>query len=173
MKAPHRKHRSALPRGIVTLELILTLPIFIIMLLMMIEVAQIMMVNQNVSYASRFGAKLASEDITIENMNTPPASRLRTEIDKYLATANVPTGACKVILEHNASAVGTLQEDEPPGGGCDCSPPGTPLPSDYSVRSVRVTVCVPLEGNVPDFLSMFGFSVEPYTIEHSTTFRVE
>ena len=57
-------------RGVVTLELILWLPIMIIFLLAIVEFALIMQFNQQVSYAARFGAKLASE-ITRNQLTNP------------------------------------------------------------------------------------------------------
>ncbi|MDA0281716.1 MAG: TadE/TadG family type IV pilus assembly protein [Planctomycetota bacterium] len=170
-----RCRRSA----VITVELLLTLPILLIFLAAVIEFGLIFAVNQKVAYASRFGAKLASEEARtgLDDLNlSSGGSRLRTAVNRYLSTSEITTGACTVILEHNACLANPTQTDTD-GSGCNCGAPATALPagpppagiSEY----VRVTVCVPLTGNVPEFLSSLGFSIAGYSIEHSTLFRYE
>ena len=177
-------------RGIVTVELLMVLPIFLLALVAVVEFAQILMVAENVAYSSRFGAKLASEEPragvqSIDNMNLQAGgSRLRNAIDEYLAASGIDTGACRVILDHNLPEydVGNdgIETQVDPPVGCDCESPAGPLPPGNmpnpqppSVNTVRVTVCVPLEGNVPDLLGYVGFGLDEYTIEQSATFRYE
>lgn len=161
------------------MELLLTLPILLISLAAIVEFGLIYTVNQKVAYASRFGAKLASEEprASLDDLNLASGgSRLRTAIDRYLSTAEIPTGACTVILEHNVPVANQTQTDTD-GSGCNCGAPATPLPAGPppagNSEYVRVTVCVPLDGNVPDLVSSFGFSIAGFTIEHSTVFRYE
>jgi len=174
-------------RGVVTLELILWLPIMIIFLLAVVEFALIMQFNQQVSYASRFGAKLAAEVSRLQS-STPNLSNygsggdLKTAIDTYLANHGV-SASCEVKLEHNACVPNTSQSDVAVACKCGASPTTLPdgAPSDEAY--VKVTVCVRLTGNVPNVLSTFGFNLngadgtagnaDDPTIEHSTVFRVE
>lgn len=175
LKQPCRNRRSA----VITVELLLSLPILLIFLAAVLEFGLIYAVSQKVSYASRFGAKLASEEprTGLDDLNLAAGgSRLRTAINRFLSTAEIPTGACTVIFEHNACLANQSQTDTD-GSGCDCGAPATPLPAGPppagNPEYVRVTVCVPLIGNVPDLVSSFGFSVAGFTIEHSTVFRYE
>jgi Flp pilus assembly protein TadG len=171
--------------GIVTLELILWLPIMIILLLAVIEFAIIMQVNKQVAYASRFGAKLASE-ITRAQATTPnlgnfnltaTANNLKTQVDIFLANAGL-TASCQVLLEHTA-CVPTTSQTDPVGTPCPCGASPTTLAANETVSPfddeayVKVTVCVPLLNNVPNVLSTFGFDVTGKTLEHSTVFRIE
>lgn len=156
------------------LELILVFPILFILLLAVIEFGLIYAATQYVSHASRFGAKLASEEPTagLEDFNlSSGGSRLRTQIDNYLQTVEMGTGACRVILQHNVLGVSNPLQEDTSAMPCDCDPPVANLPTleEY----VRVTVCVPLEGNVPDLLATFGFSIQDRIIEESTTFHYE
>ena len=168
-------HRSA----VITVELLLAFPILLIALAAILEFGLIYTVNQKVAYASRFGAKLASEEprTGLDDLNLAAGgSRLRTAINRFLSTAEIPTGACTVILEHNACLANQSQTDTD-GSGCNCGAPATALPAgpppSGTPEYVRVTVCVPLAGNVPDLVSSFGFSIAGFTIEHSTVFRYE
>lgn len=163
-------------RAVITLELILALPIMIIFLFAVVEFGLILASAQQVSYASRFGAKLASEEPRssiggLGDFNTASGgSRLRTEIDRFLDTAGFATGACRVTLQHNVSGIDNpLQTD--PDDGCDCAMPMDNLPTMREY--VRVTVCVPFQGNIPDLLCGFGVSMEDCHLESTTTFRYE
>ena len=158
-----------LRRAVVTLELILGLPILIIFVFAVIEFGLIFAAIDQVAYASRFGAKLASEQGVPFSVGS-----LRTEIDQYLQTAGLQTGACRVILQHNVMLGGMSPQSSSPGmGSCDCTAPTDNLPTMTGTDFVRVTVCVPLKDNVPDLLCGFGFSLEDCVIEQTTTFRYE
>jgi len=129
-----------------------------------------------VSYSSRLGAKLSSEQSTV-NLGTynqnGGVSPLRTEINNYLTTAGFNTLSCQITLQHNvAGAANNTQENpDPAPAGCDCVAPVNNLPvgSEY----VRVTVCVPVTGNVPNLLATFGFDIADYEVEETTTFPYE
>jgi len=163
-------------RGVVTLELILVFPILMILLLAIIEFGLIYSTIQHVSYSSRLGAKLSSEQSTV-NLGTynqnGGVSPLRTEINNYLTTAGFNTLSCQITLQHNvAGAANNTQENpDPAPAGCDCVAPVNNLPvgSEY----VRVTVCVPVTGNVPNLLATFGFDIADYEVEETTTFPYE
>lgn len=168
-----RRDRS----GAVTLELILTFPILLIAFLAVIEFGMMYSTSQYVSYASRFGAKLAAETpatyLSDYNLSSG-GSRLRTAINKYLNVVGLDTGACRVILQHDVpGASNPVQQDYPSGAACNCAVPTANLPKTLLSHYVRVTVCVPLEGNIPDLLCTFGFSIADCTFEESTTFIFE
>lgn len=167
---------SSQRRGVVTLELILVFPILMIVLLAIIEFGLIYSTIQHVSYSSRLGAKLSSEQSTVAlgtyNQNAG-VSPLRTEINSYLTTAGFNTLSCQITLQHNVmvAANNTQENPDPAPAGCDCVAPVNNLPvgSEY----VRVTVCVPVTGNVPNLLATFGFNISDYEVEQTTTFRYE
>jgi hypothetical protein len=179
---PVSARRDVRPRcGLILVELILAFPLFVALLAAVIQFGLIFAVNQQASYASRFGAKLASEegrttlnDLNLASGGSGGVSRLRSAINDYLSNAGLATGACTVILQHNTS-LGNQSQADSSGSSCNCGPTGATLPSPVPPASeyVRVTVCVPLAGNVPNLLSGVGFSVSLYTLQHSTTFRYE
>lgn len=176
--------RSSVQRkGIVALELIFWLPIQIICIMAIIEFAIIMQVNRQVSFASHFGAKLSSEitrstaaatNLGNFNLSGTP-NNLKSQIDVYLANHGLTT-SCEVRLEHNACVANPLQVHTT-GFPCPCGPSGpATLPAGEPPSGeayVRVTVAVKLLNNVPNVLSTFGFDITNYTVEHSTTFRIE
>ena len=160
-------------RGAVTLELILTLPIWLIFLLAIIEFGQILAGQQQVALASRVGAEEASQtpDLPWQDGSPVPPNVLRA-IDQQLASAGITGG--QVRLQHN------VVPSPPPvvpvpvtlsTGGRDCDPAVTELPAVR--RYVRLTVGVPLEGLAPNLLATFGFDIAPRIIQHTTTFRYE
>ncbi len=170
-------------KGIVALELIFWLPIQVICIMALIEFAIIMQVNRQVAFASHFGAKLSSEitrstaaatNLSNFNLNGTP-NNLKSQIDTYLANHGL-TASCEVRLEHNACVANQLQVHTT-AFPCPCGPSGPAvLPAGEPPSGeayVRVTVAVQLLNNVPNVLSTFGFDVTNYTIEHSTTFRIE
>jgi hypothetical protein len=187
MRSLIRKSNRKLNRrpGLVTLELILWLPIMVIVLMAIIEFSIIMQVNKQVAYASRFGARLASEisraqavSPNLSNFNlTATANNLKAQIDTYLDNAGL-TASCQVLLEHTA-CVPTPAQTDPVGTPCPCGASATTLAANETVAPfdneayVKVTVCVPLLNNVPNVLRTFGFDITGKTLEHSTVFRIE
>lgn len=159
-------------RGVVIVELILWLPVLAVFLAALVEFSLIYKMNQQVSYASRFGAKWASE----ANRTQLPtlAEPLKDAIDQHLAVAGL-TSACRVMLEHNVCAANPQQQA---GGNCACETNGLPLPGNLPPTLpeggfVKVTVCVPLAGNVPNLLDVFGFDLTGKSLTHSTLFKLE
>jgi len=177
---------SSRRKGVVTLELLIWLPVLVIFVVAVIEFGIVLQVDKQVSYASRFGAKIASEvprslpdNPHLGNLNDPSAApppltadSLKGRIDEFLATHGL-TASCQVILEHNATGVGNSPQENPNPvpPGCNCGVPGTPLPP--SNEYVRVTVCLPMTGNVPNSLRTFGLDFSTSTISHTTVFRYE
>lgn len=182
----HGDHRRGWSRrAIVVLELILWLPVLMIFLAALFEFAILYQVDKQVAYASRFGAKIASEQsrINLRTLNTGNPSLLKAQIDSYLATVGLGA-SCEVFLEHNVCSGHPFVQQSPPSipAGCRCAPVQSPVrppePSPYPGSQahpefVRVTVCVRVAGNVPDLLDTFGFALKDATLRHSTTFRYE
>ncbi len=169
--------------AVIVLELILGLPILIIFLFAVVEFGLILALSKQVSFASRFGANLASREsrATLGNLNLPAGgSRLLTAINENLATAGISGGACQVILEHNVVGAPIPVQTDPPAGCANCVAPGTSLPDLVlscfeagrpTPETVRVTVCVSIQDHVPDLLCGFGFSIDDCVIRHTTTYR--
>ncbi len=171
-------------RGIVVVELLLWLPVLLTGLMAVVEFALMQQVNQQVTLASRYGAKIAAEvtrafavSPNLGDINqTATVNNLQSRIDTFLANAGL-TASCEVRLEHNSCVDNPLQVDT--ATPCNCTatgpavlPAGEP-PSPPAEAYVRVTVCVPLLGNVPNCLSTFGFDITDRIVRHSTTYRVE
>ena len=169
--------------GVVVLELILTMPAFLMIMLAIIQISLIYVVIEQTAFASRYAAKIASETPsgTLDDLDTDtaPLGALKANVDRVLQVGGIPLGSCRLILQHNVLTGGTVREyDYPaiPVAGCDCGPPSSTLPSvtdAVATDSVRTTVCVKLDGNIPDFLSGLGFSIQNYVVEESTTYLYE
>lgn len=169
--------RNAPRSGVVVLELILAAPAFLIIMLAIVQISLIYVATEQTAYASRYAAKIASETPAV-SINTLNTGALKTSVDNVLQVGGLPQGSCRVILEHNVNSVVEVTVADPVVAvpNCDCDPPATSLPFVLGAavnESVRTTVCVPLAGNVPDFLSSFGFSIQNYTVEQSTTYLYE
>jgi len=152
------------------LELILSLPVWLILLMAVVEFGMILVNEQQVALASRVGAEKASETagLSISTGDPVPAPVLDA-IEHQLGSSCL--SACAVILEHNVAISPPAVLISPPDPACNCQPPGTALPVDRNY--VRVTVCVPLSQLAPNLLKFVGFDITNCVIHHSTTFRYE
>lgn len=170
-----RDDRASRARGVITLELIISIPVLVIILLAVYQISLIMAASKHVEFASRLGAKLSAE---VPRSGGPPdlgdLTTLKGVVDEYLTTAGY-SPSCTVILEHNAVGVPSPLQTFTDGAGCNCGPTGpSPIPGMPSgVESVRVTVCLPMAGNIPNCLSSFGFDMADCSIQHSTVWRIE
>ncbi|MCH7990633.1 MAG: pilus assembly protein [Planctomycetes bacterium] len=179
--SPGLKADSHRRSAVIVLELILGLPILIIFLFAVVEFGLILSLSKQVSFASRFGANLASREsrATLGDLNLPAGgSRLLAAINENLATAGISGGACQVILEHNVAGAADFVQVDPAAGCANCVAPGTSLPEPVlscagrpAPETVRVTVCVSIPDHVPDLLCGFGFSIDDCVIRHTTTYR--
>lgn len=169
-------------RGVVIVELLIWLPVLMTTLMAVVEFALIQQVNQQVALASRYGAKIASEvtrafavSPNLSDINqTATVNNLQSRIDIFLANAGL-TASCEVRLEHNACVNNPSQVDTATPCTCNATGPGV-LPAGEPPQGeayVRVTVCVPLTGNVPNLLSTLGYDITGLIVRHSTTYRVE
>lgn len=154
----HRPSR----RAAVTLELILTLPILVIVILAIVEFGVLMANLQAVNMASRDGGRFAARSIAL----TPgTAADIRTAVDNRLRSAGLgPSASNGITLQHNVG--GPTQNLI--NGSCTI-PASPPLPSN----SVRVRVCVPYERLAPNLLQTFGITLVGKNAEADATFDYE
>lgn len=171
-----RSHRPGPRRGAVLLELILTLPVWLILLMAVVEFGMILVNQQQVALASRVGAEKASETAGLSTtMYDQVHPDVLTAVQHQLESSCLKY--CSVILEHNVvpSEVPPIPTPvilrTPTVPACTCAWPSTAIPSER--RCVRVTVCVPLSELAPNLLSFVGFDISGCVIHHSTTFRYE
>jgi hypothetical protein len=172
---PRRNRRAQPPRkraGLIAFELFLMLPILLIFLAAVVEFGLILSTVQSVESASRYGAKLVSERPSgVSAVNFANSGNLRSAINRQLRVAGMQRGVCRLKVEHNGPASPNNGGDAPSQQACDCAPPATSLPLPRT--AIRLTICVPLEGNVPDLLGTFGFSLQGRVIQQSAVFRLE
>jgi len=176
LAAPRRRSSRRLRAGVVTLELILSLPAWLILLAAVVEFGLILVNQQQVALTSRVGAEEASQTLGLPETEGEVPGNVLDAIDQQLASTGI--SRCKVILEHNVVPAGpsptpvpvTLWSPQP--AGCDCGPPSLDLlPEDRLY--VRVTVYVPLTELSPNLLKIFGFDISGKFLQQSTTFRYE
>ena len=176
----HRSPHAGQPgrRGVVIVELLIWLPVLMTALMAVVEFALMQQVNQQVALASRHGAKIASEVTRAfavsPNLSDINTGNLQSRIDIFLANAGL-TASCEVRLEHNACVNNPSQVDTAMACTCNATGPGV-LPAGEPPQGeayVRITVCVPLTGNVPNLLSTLGYDFTGLIVRHSTTYRVE
>lgn len=180
-----RHHSSAAARsrrGIITIEVLGVMPCLLIFALSISEFSMALRLNHKVAFASRYGAKLASEQprfgqnsLAVCNQVQTP-DNLKYRIDRWLTASNL-TPSAAVLLEHNACGVGqTYQLQTSPGVEIGNDRPLPPLPvpvPQLNVCYVRVTVWLPVVGNVPNALKTFGLDWDGALLRHSTLFRLE
>jgi Flp pilus assembly protein TadG len=145
------------------LELLLSLPIWLIGLLAVIEFGNLFSNLQQVALASRVGAEVAARTPALASGGSIPSTVL-TAINDQLAAANITPS--EVILEHNAGGTYAKLVD---GDSSFAGPSQQTLPAAGTY--VRVTVCVPATGLTPNVLQSFGFDAHAWDVGESTTFQ--
>lgn len=162
--------RTALPRrGVIVVELILTFPVLLVLLLAVIEFSLIIINVQQVSQAARMGAKIAAETPGLGGFTDPPlsnttATSIRTAVNRQLFTAGLGMNAARgVTLRHTVNA----------GYNATDGLAADPLLPTMPANAVRVTVSVNLANLTPDLLSNFGYSTSNQTVELTTTYPYE
>ena len=155
--------RARHPRGgTIAMELLFNLPIWLIVLLAVIDFGEMLSNAQQVSLASRVGAEEASHTASLPSAGEVPEGVLDA-VGRSLAAAGM--SASKVILEHNAGkAPAMLVWGNRPG-----DPPRTALPvcGEY----VRVTVVAQARGLTPALLGCLGLDFSSQLLGQSVTFR--
>ena len=167
-----RRRTQTERRGAVTLELLLTTPVLVILLMAVCEFGLIFTGIKQVAAASRLGAKFAAETGSDVNLIAAVNSgALRTAIDRQLAAAGATSGACQIVVQYDSGGGLQTLTNQPVLNPCLCTPSAFVPPT--SLTYVRVTVGVRLTEFSPDLLSPFGFSITNRIIDHSTTYRLE
>lgn len=167
--SPQTSRPSLIRRGVIVVELILMFPVLFILLLAVVEFSLIIANLQQVSQASRLGAKLAADTAGLGGFTDPPltnttATSIRAEVDRQLQTAGFnPSASRGVTLRHTVGA-GYAATD-----GLAADPVLPVMPSN----AVRVTVSVDLSKLTPNLLATFGYSTANQTIELTTTYPYE
>ncbi len=145
------------------LELLLSLPVWLIGLLAVVEFGNLFSNLQQVALASRVGAEVAARTSSPPQGGSIPSSIL-SAIDDQLAAANITPS--EVVLEHNVGGTYVKLVD---GTSSFAGPPQQTLPAVGTY--VRVTVCVPATQLTPNVLRSFGFDVQTWDVGESTTFQ--
>ena len=158
--------------GIIALEFLLVFPLFFILLLAIFEFGLILAAAMHVENAARLGAKLAAEVGDLDVFNDPGTmDNLKERVDQYLNTAGY-SDSCQVILEHNIAGVANPSQPNPLVADCPCNPVIGSIGS-LPMHSVRVTVCLPMTGNIPNGLSSFGFDISGCVVRASVVWIYE
>ena len=144
------------------IELLLSLPIWLIGLLAVVEFGNLFSNLQQVALASRVGADVASRTSALPNSGSISSSIL-SAINDQLSAANITPS--EVILEHNLGGTYVKLVE---GASSLSGPSQQTLPSVGTY--VRVTVCVPATQLTPNVLRSFGFDALGWDVAESTTF---
>lgn len=161
--------KLAVRRGAIAVELLVSVPILVILLLAVIEFGLIFAAIKQVAFASRLGAKLASEAGTTANLTTIVSDgTLRAAIDRHLQAAGA-TGSCQIIVQYGTGGVPMTLVSAP--NSCDCG--ASALAGPGTGTFVRVEVGALLDEFCPNLLGPFGFSIAGRAISHTTTFALE
>lgn len=148
------------------LELVLALPVLVVLLLAVVEFGSIFASLQQLSLASRAGARAAAEIVNLPTApGAPIPSEVFDEIAAQLAAASISPR--HVVLEHNVAGSPVRLD----AGQSHAVLPDTRFPA--TGRFVRVTVVADLSELAPDLLGMWGFSTAGRIATHTSTFRYE
>ncbi|UUO07964.1 pilus assembly protein [Blastopirellula sp. J2-11] len=145
------------------LELVLTLPILLILLLAVVEFHLLYANLQRLEEASRAGALVASR-IMLPVSGDPPVAVIAA-IDRQLETLNLPSR--QIILVHNSGGPMTQLT----------SGASYPAPTELlellptSRPCVRVAVQTPMTGLTPNLLKTFGMDITGRIVSQTTTHR--
>jgi len=148
-------------------ELLLTMPVFMIFLLAVVQFGILFGNLQSLALASRVGAEAASEI----NLTTGVPASVEDAVTKQLTASGI-SSYCRIRLEHNVVNQANPQAYLlPVTGACDCDPDTIlPVADRPSYRYVRLTVCVQLSALMPNLLTVFGLDIsDPSRVASSTT----
>ena len=157
-------------RGSITLELIIMLPAWLIVMGAVVQFGLLIGNRQQVALAARVGAEEASRTVglNLTEDDDPVPTNVVAKVQQQLQSSGI--AQCKVTLEHN------LAGSPPPvtltTGECNC--PTLAEPAAWPSGSyVRVTVYVPATELTPNVLKFFGFDISERYIRNAATFRHE
>ena len=148
----------------ITLELLLNLPIWLVMVFAVAEFGSMSAHSQQISLASRVGAEEAAHTPSL-----PPEGDVPPNICEAVERQLLSSGlrCSKVIVEHNTGGrAAALVSGKGLGG-----PPRIPLPSAGAY--VRVSVFVRGTDLTPNLLAGIGFDVSKTVTGQSTTFHYQ
>jgi len=131
--------------GTVSLEMLLLLPVFLMLLLGFIELSMIVVVEERLAAASGQGARAASQGGTIAD--------IQTAVNNSLGVGTVQTNVTLTVMDPNGA---TMHPES------DAS--GVPLTVVLDVNATTV---------VPDLLSFVGYSISSQVLVGQTTMRKE
>lgn len=178
-----RLRRKRLRGAGVTLELIICLPVWLIVLAAGIEFGLLMSRLQQVALAARVGAMEAAQTDGLDGFTSFPVG-VEAAVDRQLQSAKREQDKieyCRIILEHNVGVASIPSPNLPtttlPQNGtttCNCQALShTQMPFPACGQYVRVTVCVKMDELTPNLLSIFGFDISQKIVQHTATYRYE
>lgn len=164
------RNRRSRRNAAATLEVILTLPLLMIVMLAIVEFGLLLANLQYVEMASRSGALVASRlpAATLNGGAFP--TDITTAVNEELAKLGSGIQARQVYLQHNVGG----SPVSPRAGGQSTSPipyktiTDPPVPPSGSY--VRVTVFVDFRSVAPNLLATFGLNYQNATVQQTTTF---
>ena len=160
-------------RAALTVELILTLPIFLILLVAVVQFGLYHVRMQHVALASRIGAQQAAQIANLQSYPSVP-SQVTSAVGAHLQSVGINTFCIR--LEHND---GVSPPNPPvvlwePLSGCSGCTISSLSSSPYSgTEYVRVSICVPLTELMPNVLKVFGFDLTGKHTAFTTVYRYE
>ena len=170
---PRRRNQSARRRGgAITLELIVNLPIWILVLLAIIQFGQLFSNLQELALASRVGANTAANIGTLPTTDAGLSSSvIVTAVENALDASGLDeTAAWSLVLEHNDGGTFQLTSDQNTGVTVDLTgDPAFPASGTY----VRVTVGMSFTAVAPNLLDFCGLDFSTDTVQQQTTFLYE
>jgi len=155
---PARRLRS----GSITVELLLNLPIWLIMLAALVGFGRALSEAQQVALASRVGAEAASQTPCLPEAGALPQSIVEA-VQRALGVAGLE--ARKVLLQHNAPGHPVILE----AGPGPAAVPQKPLPRNGVYVQVTVFACD--TGPASRLLAWIGLDSGSLGLRQSTTFR--
>jgi Flp pilus assembly protein TadG len=158
-------------RGAITLELLIMLPVWLIVMLAIVQFGLLIGNRQQVALASRVGAEEASRTIGLAGTTNgdPVPANVINVVEQQLLSSGI--NRCKITLEHNLRPAPPAPPTILTSGSCTCPTVDNPLPPNREY--VRVTVYVPATELTPNVLSIFGFDISTRFVRNATTFRHE
>jgi len=154
MRPPRLPARDRRPirRGVVALEMLLVMPVFLVLLLGFMELTSIVLVEERLAAASAQGARVASQGGTVADV--------QAAIDNYFGPGKIKDNYTLNITQNTTNPASAVSETIDPT-----------LVS--SGQPIRVIVKVEAGKVVPDMLRMIGFGLSGQILVGQTVNRKE
>lgn len=159
-------------RGVETLEALVAIPVLVIATIGALQFAILLAVQQTVTSAAIAGVKVAA------NLDGGDINDVTDIVNEFLAVNGVQATSGGDAVVQLEAGLGDLSQTHPSPNdtGISFTPFGPPLVA-LADNEVRVTVCVKFtNGNgrpVPDWLGVFGFSLEDRYFQASSLAQLE